>query len=138
MKELFEYSTGIDLVDLQIDISLNQIKELKSYIKYDVYKSVTVKFINAVNDQLNIGEITDIDTGDALKIPGILKMETYNDPNKEIEIRPLENARDRFYFIVAGADSREKCIKISNAASCLVSFRNPNMEHNKIPFNMEP
>lgn len=138
MKELFEYATGIDLVDLQLDISLGTVRDLDSYKKYKTYDSVTVKFINAVNNQLNLGKVDRIDADLARQLPGVLKCGTYNNPNAEININPLIHARDRFYFIIAGSRTREESIKITNAASCLISFYFNDVNLNNIPFNMEP
>ena len=138
MKELFEYATGIDLVELQLDISLGIVRDLEHYKKYQVYDSVSVKFINAVNNQLFLGNVDTIDANLARQVPGVLKCGTYNDPNSEIKINPLVHARDRFYFVIAGSKSREESIKITNAASCLISFYSNDIDLNNIPLNMEP
>jgi len=139
MKELFEFSTGIDLVDLQLDISLGQVRSISHYKRYHHYPAVTVKFINAVNNQLLTGKLISI-SGEksALNVPGVLKVETYNDPNLSQSINYLSNARDRFYFVISGGETTDFVIRSSNAASCFLSFeRDDGKEMNLLPYKLE-
>lgn len=123
MKELFELATGIDLVDLQLDISLNQLRELEHYRTLPRYPAVTVKFMNCDPGPLKPGKVAQVVGRErALTLPGIVEAQFYNDPTKPQEIRPLRNARDRFYIVIAVGETREEVIARSNAAADVLDF----------------
>jgi biotin carboxylase len=126
MKELFEYATGYDLVRLQLDISLGQIRDLIHYKTIPVYPAVTVKFMNCEPGPLRPGVVATM-TGrnEALARKSILEAQFYNDPTQPQEIRPLRHARDRFFFIIAAGDSRAEVVRESDHAAELLDFLDP-------------
>ena len=125
MKELFELATGIDLVRLQLDIAFGEVSRLQDYCIQPKHAAVTVKFLTARPGPLVPGHVASVHGRHAaLSVPGVVEAQFYNDPGQPQEIRPLRNARDRFYFVIAVGNEREEVVTASNHAAELLDFRN--------------
>jgi biotin carboxylase len=129
MKELFEYATGIDLVRLQLDISLGQQKDLEMYRTTSGNPAVTVQFLNSAPGPLKPGKVAKV-TGreQALAVEGVVAAQFYNNPLQPQEVRPLRHARDRFYYIVAVGESRDQVLMRSKSAADMLDFLDTNGE----------
>lgn len=119
MKEIFEYATGYNLVDIQLNISLNQQVILEN--KSNNYQSVTVKFLTTA-DGLKLGQLKEIKgIEDAREVEGVVNMDYFNKGN-QTEICPLKTASDRFYFITVVGNSIDEVITKSNVAADKLTF----------------
>lgn len=124
MKELFELATGIDLVRLQLDIAFGAVRALEDYCCHPKHEAVTVKFLTARPGPLVPGRVATVHGRKAaLSIPGVVETQFYNDPQQPQEIRPLRNARDRFYFVIAVGNERDEVLETSDRAAELLDFR---------------
>ena len=122
MKELFEYATGYDLLDLQIDFALGEKIELEKYIKYPSFPAVTVKFLSADPGPLTSGVVIEhYGIEEVLKMPGIVKADFFQDSRQKI-IKPLKTGADRFFYLVAVGQSREEVIEKSDRAEKQIYF----------------
>ncbi|KJS81127.1 MAG: hypothetical protein JM58_17860 [Peptococcaceae bacterium BICA1-8] len=122
MKELFEYATGYDLLDIQIDFALGEKIELEKYKKYPSFPAVTVKFLSADPGSLTSGIVIEhYGIEEVLKIPGIVKADFFQDPRQKI-IKPLKTGADRFFYLVAVGQSREEVIEKSDRAEKQINF----------------
>ena len=127
MKELFEYATGYDLVDLQIDIALGQIKKLNKYKTIDKHASVVVKFINCQPGPLEPGCVSEMTGKHAmLNMDGILAGDYFFNADKAQEIKPLKRSADRFYYIVSAGGSREESCNNADLAAESIDFLDNN------------
>lgn len=123
MKELYEAATGIDLCALQIAISAGDPIVIDDFRTGVGARAVTVYFLNAEPGPLLPGKVASTEGIEAARaVEGVLHADFYNDPTKAQEIRPLEVARDRFFFIVAKGDTREEAIAASLEGADKVQF----------------
>ncbi len=126
MKELFELATGIDLVRLQLDIAFGAVGLLEDYCGRPKHAAVTVKFLTARPGPLLPGRVATVHGRQAaLSIPGVVETQFYNNPQQPQEIRPLRNARDRFYFVIAVGNQRDEVVLATDRATELLDFRAP-------------
>ncbi|MFZ7103247.1 MAG: ATP-grasp domain-containing protein [Peptococcaceae bacterium] len=122
MKELFEYATGYDLLDLQIDFALGEKIALEKYKKYPGFPAVTVKFLSADPGPLTPGIVLEhYGIQEALKIPGVVKADFFQDPRRKM-IKPLKTGSDRFFYLVAVGQTREEVIAQSDRAAEKIHF----------------
>lgn len=121
MKELFEFATGFDLLNLQIDIALGDIAPLETYRTVAQYDAVVVKFLTCDPGPLKPGRVADV-TGwdDMMKRDGVLAADYFYKGGPFQEIKSLKASPDRFFYIVAGGASRdEACARADDAARTL-------------------
>lgn len=125
MKELFEYATGYDLIDLQIDIALGKIKKMDAYKTTNKYASVVVKFINCQPGPLKAGYVSKmIGKERMLKMDGILAADYFFNPDKVQEIKPLKQSANRFYYLVSVGDNRKEACNRAELAAQTIDFLN--------------
>lgn len=123
MNELFQCTTGIDLVALQIDISLGRVAELDAYVRYQAYPAATVRFLNGPPGPLTVGAVREIrGVAEARAVDGVLDVGCYNGPNACREIRPVRNGRDRFFYVIAVGETRDEAVARSDLAAASLDF----------------
>jgi biotin carboxylase len=127
MREVFEFSTGYNLVNLQIDISLDQIRPLSAYRTEQASPAVVVKFLNCQPGPLKPGKVANIlHREEVLAMDGIRVAQFFTDPAKPQEIRPLRKSADRFFYVVAVGSDREQAMARSEAAASSIDFLDSN------------
>jgi biotin carboxylase len=123
MRELFEFATGYNLVDLQIDIALREIGPLEQYRTRDVYPSVVVKFLNCMPGPLMPGRVaTTVGLETIREMPGILGADFFTNAHLPQTIRPLKRSADRFFYIVAGGKDLKDAQTKSEKAAEVIEF----------------
>lgn len=108
MMELYRYATGIDLINLQIDISAKQVQPLSHYRTQSANPAVVVDFTNCVNNESHLPCL----------IEGVLGIESADFSSESYEFgfysysregmpqaRKLEAGGDRFFYLVVGGSS---------------------------------
>lgn len=108
MMELYQYATGIDLLDLQIDISANQVKPINDYRKHTVTAAVVVDFHNCVKDKMILPCLVEKVVGfDYEQLSGLsYEYGFYSFSNQGTpQARKLKVGGDRFFYSVLGGDS---------------------------------
>jgi biotin carboxylase len=128
MMELFQLATGYDLVKLQLDISLGKPSlNLPDYKVSNPYDAVTVKFLTARPGPLKVGNVSQlVGREEALELDYIIEADYYNGRVGKMQIRPLREGRDRFYYIVAVGSTREQAVRRSERAFLLMDFLDAN------------
>jgi hypothetical protein len=63
---------------------------------------------------------------EALELDYIIEADYYNGPVGKMQIRPLREGRDRFYYIVAVGSTREQAVRRSERAFLLMDFLDAN------------
>lgn len=123
MRELFEFATGYNLVDLQIDIALGQIGSLEQYRTRKVYPSVIVKFLNCMPGPLRPGGVaTTVGLEKIRGMPGVLGADFFTNAHLPQTIRPLRRSADRFFYIVAGGQDVKDAETKSEKAAEVIDF----------------
>ena len=105
MRELFEYATGINLLDAQFQISI-KFKNLKIKRKKKNYKFISIDFINGSPGPLKSGRVKLIKK---FKLPKNNKIIEDNyflpvKPNQN-RIKIIKSSSDRFYYFICASNS---------------------------------
>ncbi|MCA1055308.1 ATP-grasp domain-containing protein [Rossellomorea aquimaris] len=122
MKEVFEFATGYNLIDLQLDISLGEEIKLPNYKVFEEHPAITVKFLTADPGELDEGMLCSISGEENLSQMEVVKQFGFFQDPRNTRIRPLRNGSDRFYYIVCSGLDRDDAIKNSEVASNLLHF----------------
>lgn len=117
MNELFRAATGIDLIDLQIDISLGSPGSIESYRRHPGHPSVVVRFLTADPGELDPGSVASISgEADAARIPNVLELGHFAGTRDRGYVHPLRTGSDRYYYLLAAAHDRDSALDACEAA----------------------
>jgi biotin carboxylase len=117
MNELFHAATGIDLIDLQIDLSLGHPGPIESYQRHRGHPSVVVRFLTADPGELNSGPVASI-TGenDAARTPFVLALGHFAGTRDRGYVHPLRTGGDRYYYLLTAAPDQETALAACDVA----------------------
>jgi len=105
MRELFEYATGIDLLNAQFQISTKK-KNLKIKKNIKKYKYISVDFVNGSPGPLKPGNVKKIKTTHFYKKHQIVDENVFlPNQNKCIKIKKIKSSADRFYYFLSASNS---------------------------------
>jgi biotin carboxylase len=117
MNELFHAASGIDLIDLQIDLSLGHPATIESYRRHPGHPSVVVRFLTADPGELTPGPVASISgEPDAARIPNILELGHFAGTRDRGYVHPLRTGSDRYYYLLAAAHDRARALDACEAA----------------------
>lgn len=115
MDKLFEYATGIDLMEFYIDLSLGKLKEYTYYIKNNKCKFVQVIFLTAEPGPLKKGYVRLFKNDSEINFNDIKYLNDFYTQNN-VKINKLRKGKDRFYFILTAGNNqynvKTKCLDI--------------------------
>lgn len=117
MNELFRAATGIDLVDLQLDLAFGRPRAMATYRTHEPHPSVVVHFLTAHPGELTEGPVERITGEDeAARVPGILELGHFAGTRDRGHVHPLGTGADRYYYLLAAADDAATAIRACDAA----------------------
>ena len=124
MWELFQYATGFDLLNYQLDLSQGVIRPTNEYFTVDRYPSVIVEFVNGVSDGIKPGVVTKIDNYDTVRSwPPVLKVDFFDKRSDPPTCRLLRTGADRFFYVISGGDSLRTTTAAVDEARRTLVFR---------------
>jgi len=112
MDQLTQYSTGLDLVQFMLDISLGSLKDYSAYKTKKKYDYVLVTFINANPGPLKTGKIHSIHVP-SKKFSQIKSEDFFTQTYPNIEIFPLVDGGSRFYYYISVGSTFEEAHQTS-------------------------
>ncbi|RSL35112.1 ATP-grasp domain-containing protein [Salibacterium salarium] len=123
MKEVFKLATGYDLVELQLKLSLNEEIDLEKINQFKVYKSVFIDFLTAKPGILDTGKVLKAEgIEEARNVPNVIEANYFVNPNEGLEIRPLNTASDRFFYVITAGDNINQVIEGNKESQNKISF----------------
>lgn len=129
MMELYRYAIGIDLIDLQIDISADQVNSLDHYRTQVANASVVVDFTNCIesNSELPclVEDVIGIEDSDFKNQAYEFGFYSYSRAGIP-QARALRVGGDRFFYLVVGGASLEKVDEELARVKKKMRFKNNN------------
>ena len=105
--EMFLYSTGINLYDVNYRISLNLNLDFKKFKKNKKYKFISIDFLNGKPGPLKKGKFKEIKFSKNFNFKKILEHGVFNyKDNRYQKINNLNTSIDRFYYFISGSNKK--------------------------------
>lgn len=105
--EMFLYSTGINLYDVNYRISLNLNLDLKQFEKNKKFKFISIDFLNGRPGPLKNGKFKEIKFSRDLNLKNILDHGIFNYKENSYQlINNLNTSIDRFYYFISGSNKK--------------------------------
>lgn len=133
MNELFHAATGIDLVDLQIDLAFGRPAPIESYRRHQGFPNVVVRFLTADPGELTPGPVARI-TGEAAaaRTPNIRGLGHFAGTRDRDYVHPLRTGSDRYYYLLGAARDKKAALDACDAAWHHLDFVDANGLSRKI------
>lgn len=105
--EMFFYSTGINLYDVNYRLSLNLNLNLRKFKKNNKYKFISIDFLNGKPGPLKNGKFKEIKFSKNSNLKNIIEHGVFDFKEDGYqEIKNLKTSIDRFYYFITGSNIR--------------------------------
>lgn len=126
MWQLFRWATGIDLMEVWLDMFVKRDFGMQDAVERDRYEAVSVRFFSGPPGPLPVGRLLAVEGLDAVRaLDGVRYADFYN-KFKQVElpkaIPPLRDGSDRFFCCITTGDTYGAALALNRKAEAMLHF----------------